>query len=241
MEIVSLIKITSLHPPFPHEKFRHFPVCLLVSLVLGSSLFLARAVPMPCQRRSRLHRRPKQISPRSKRRSRNSVFDYHPGRQRSFLPAFNPGPAFGHQLPMADPLNLVSQLKGFPDAGRECLASINNRNMAAGETADVTPLNGATTLTATEIKKLAMIIRWQVEFEPIEVFLPRTTSNTPRFMLRFFARQGKRLIFLFAMLSRHIFPEAHNRLQNVLNAQTHFHRLRGRTLFSVCLNGGQGF
>ncbi len=66
------------------------------------------------------------------------------------------------------------KLKGLSGSADSPLALINNRTVAPGETALVTTASGRYKIHCLEIKKISVIIRVEGQFEPIEVFLPKS-------------------------------------------------------------------
>lgn len=66
------------------------------------------------------------------------------------------------------------ELKGLSGAPDQRLALINNRTLAAGESADInTPHCGKLTVHCIQIKEFSAIIRIGNQETPIEIFLPK--------------------------------------------------------------------
>lgn len=66
------------------------------------------------------------------------------------------------------------KLKGLSGTPQFPLALINNRTLAPGETAIVTTLSGKHKIHCLEIKQFSAVIRVEGQFEPIEIFLPKS-------------------------------------------------------------------
>ena len=101
-----------------------------------------------------------------------SVFDFDgKGVKDPFFPLSTRSPHLAPQAPTELPFNpSYFKLKGLSGG---TLALINNRTLAAGETATVTTPSGKYKIHLLEIKKISAVIRVEGQFEPIEVFLPK--------------------------------------------------------------------
>ncbi len=157
--------------------FRFLPVCLQASLIMGCLGFLAGAHGANTKPNA------KPASPSSTTNSvplevpiPQSVFEFDgKGVKDPFFPLSTRSPHLTTQATIVPAFRVdYFKLKGMSGSAENSLALINNRTMAAGETAEVTTPAGKSKVHCLEIKKSSVIIRVEGQFEPIEVFLPKS-------------------------------------------------------------------
>jgi hypothetical protein len=106
-----------------------------------------------------------------------AMFDYAgKGVKDPFFPLSTRSPHLPVQVAAVQAFNpSLFKLKGLSGTADSPLALINNRTVAPGESALVTTVSGTKyKIHCLEIKKISVIIRVEGQFEPIEVFLPKS-------------------------------------------------------------------
>lgn len=105
-----------------------------------------------------------------------AVFDYAgKGVKDPFFPLSTRSPHLPTQVAITPAFRAsLFKLKGLSGTADSPLALINNRTVAPGESAVVTTESGKYKIHCLEIKRISVIIRVEGQFEPIEVFLPKS-------------------------------------------------------------------
>lgn len=105
-----------------------------------------------------------------------AVFDYAgKGVKDPFFPLSTRSPHLPVQVAVTPAFRAsLFKLKGLSGTADSPLALINNRTVAPGESAMVTTESGKYKIHCLEIKKISVVIRVEGQFEPIEVFLPKS-------------------------------------------------------------------
>ncbi len=156
------------------KSFLFLPVCLRLFLALGCLGFLAgahgaeaKSIPKPSSTTN---------SVSLEVPIPQSGFEYNGKEVKDpFFPLSTRSPHLTPQATNEVAINAsFFKLKGLAGSGESALALINNRTLAAGETSTVTTPSGKIKIHLLEIKKISVIIRVEGQFEPLEVYLPKS-------------------------------------------------------------------